>query len=271
MDKKFLEKHNLTEGQKRFQSILEYVEMRNTNALEEAGPQDENDAPTPGPQGGSDMGGSPMPGGQDMGGAPMAGGPDMGGGQMPGGPDAGTQQPGGPDMGADPNAGGAQGVEGFNPQGELPPSMPEEGDDEEVIDVDELVDTQDETKAKVAKLDGKIESLIQIITKLESGLDQNSTHMEELKKEFEKRNPTQVEKMTLRAKKGYPFAESPDEYWAGKEAEGDYSPESDNNGVGDERYAITKNDVDNITDWDSIYKSIGNGDFHQDLKSILSL
>ena len=147
----------------------------------------------------------------------------------------------------------------------------EEGDDEEVIDVDELVDTQDETKAKVAKLDGKIESLIQIITKLESGLDQNSAHMEELKKEFEKRNPTQVEKMTLRAKKGYPFAESPDEYWAGKEAEGDYSPESDNNGVGDERYAITKNDVDNITDWDSIYKSIGNGDFHQDLKSILSL
>ena len=58
MDKKFLEKHNLTEGQKRFQSILEYVEMRNTNALEEAGPQDGNDAPEPGPQGGPDMGGA---------------------------------------------------------------------------------------------------------------------------------------------------------------------------------------------------------------------
>ena len=267
MDKKFLEEHKLTEGQKRFQSILEYLEMGNSNTLEEADPQDGNDAPAPGPQGGPDAGGSPMPGGPDAG-APMPGGLDMGGAQMPGGQQDGQQQPGGPDMGGAPDAGGPQGVEGFNPQGDVPPALPE--DDEEVIDVDELVDTQDETKAKVAKLDGKIESLIQIITKLESGLDQNSAHMEELKKEFEKRNPTQVEKMTLRAKKGYPFAESPDEYWAGKEAEGDYSPESDNNGVGDERYAITKNDVDNITDWDSIYKSIGEGNFHQDLKGILN-
>ena len=199
-------------------------------------------------------------------------------GGMPGGPDDGTQpqgedpnaqgMPGGPDAAPQP-----QGVEGLAPQGapgaDGMPAPEEADDDEEVIDVDELVDAQDDTKAKVAKLDGKIESLIQIISKLESGLDQNSAHMEELKQEFEKRNPTQVEKMTLRAKQGYPFSQSPDDYWAEKEAEGNYSPEDDNNGEGDERYAITKNDVDNITDWDSIYKSIGKGDFHQDLKGIL--
>lgn len=268
MDKKFLEQHNLTEGQKRFQSILEYVQMGGMRDISEAGP-DDNGAPVP-PQGGPDAGEAPMPGGPDAGGAPMPGGPDQGG--MPGGPQDGAQDPnaGAPDMGGGPGPDAApQGVDGFDPQGGMPePAMPE--DDEEVIDVDELVDTQDETKAKVAKLDGKIESLIQIISKLESGLDQNSAHMEELKQEFEKRNPTQVEKMTLRAKQGYPFAQSPDEYWQGKEAEGNYSPEDDNNGEGDERYAITKNDVDNITDWNSIYKSIGDGTFHQDLKGILN-
>lgn len=261
MDKQYLEQHNLTEGQKRFQSILEYVQMGGMRDISEAGP-DNNMAQQNGP----DTGEAPMPGGPEANGSPMPGGQDQG--SMPVGPDSGgSPMPDNPESGA-PEGGAPQGVEGFNPQGDVPPALPE--DDEEVIDVDELVDTQDETKAKVAKLDGKIESLIQIISKLESGLDQNSAHMEELKQEFEKRNPTQVEKMTLRAKQGYPFAQSPDEYWAGKEAEGNYSPEDDNDGIGDERYAITKNDVDNITDWDSIYKSIGEGNFHQDLKNILN-
>lgn len=273
MDKKFLEQYNLTEGQKRFQSILEYVQMGGMRDISEDGPDDQGAGgpPNGGPQG-PDAGMPPM--GGPEGGAPDAGmgGPDAG--AAPGGAPGQEGMPGGdqggaPDAGMGGPEGGAQGVDGFNPQGGEPaPAMPQ--DDEEVIDVDELVDTQDETKAKVAKLDGKIESLIQIISKLESGLDQNSAHMEELKQEFEKRNPTQVEKMTLRAKQGYPFAQSPDDYWAGKEAEGNYSPEDDNNGEGDERYAITKNDVDNITDWDSIYKSIGNGTFHQDLKGILN-
>lgn len=278
MDKKFLEKHNLTESQRRFQSILEYVSMGPHDMLEDdnIGP-DAGGAPMPG---GPDAGGAPMPGSPDAGGAPMGGDPNMGG--APGDPNAAGGAPGDPNAAGgapgDPNAaGGQQGVEGFQPQVGAPePAVPQdgningEGEDEEVIDVDELVDTQDETKTKVAKLDGKIEALIKIIGKLESGLDQNSAHMEDLKREFEKRNPTQVEKMTLRAKQGYPFAQSPDEYWAGKEAEGNYSPEDDNDGVGDERYAITKNDVDNITDWDSIYKSIGDGTFHQDLKGLLN-
>lgn len=268
MDKKFLEEHKLTESQKRFQSILEYVQLGGMRDLSEDGPQDPNTGGSmpPAPQGGDEMGGGsmpegPMPGGPDQGGMPMPGGPEQGGAPAPGDPSQG---------GAAPDMGGAQqGVPEFQPQaGEQEPAVPE--DDEEVIDVDELVDAQDETKVKVAKLDGKIDALISIINKLESGLDQNSAHMEELKQEFEKRNPTQVEKMTLRAKQGYPFAQSPDEYWENKEAEGNYSPEDDKDGVGDERYAITKNDVDNITDWNSIYKSIGDGTFHQDLKGILN-
>ena len=277
MDKQFLEKHNLTEAQKRFQSILEYVQTDGAHTLQEDDPQ----GPPQPPQGGAPGGDGPMggPGGDPMGGGmPGPGGDPMGGG-APGGPDAG----GAP--GADPNAGGApnapSGVEGFEPQvgdpnapmGSAPDAMPpapdEGGEDEEVIDVDELVDAQDDTKVKVAKLDGKIDALIKLIDKFESDIDQNNAHIDELKSEFEKRNPTQVEKMTLRAKQGYPFAQSPDEYWSDKEQEGNYSPEDDNNGVGDERYQITKNDVDNITDWASIYKSIDDGSFHQDLRDIL--
>ena len=272
MDKQYLKEHNLTEAQKRFQSILEYVQTDSSHTLQEADPQGP-------PQGGPDpMADGPQPGGP-QGGDPMGGG--MPGGDPMGGGAPGADQMGGAPQGGDPSMGGApdqnapQGVEGFEPQGADPmgggmPAPDEGGEDEEVIDVDELVDAQDDTKVKVAKLDGKIDALIKLIDKFESDIDQNNAHIDELKSEFEKRNPTQVEKMTLRAKQGYPFTESPDEYWADKEQEGNYSPEDDNNGVGDERYQITKNDVDNITDWASIYKSIDDGSFHQDLKDILN-
>lgn len=275
MDKEYLNKHNLTESQKRFQSILEYVVGGSSNVIREAGPQDEDPNAMPG---GPDMGGGmPQQGGPDMGGgAPMD--PSAGGGMPPqGGPDAGGEAP----MGEDPNAapggpdmgGESQGVAEFNPQGAAPGGEDGQGlgPDDEVIDVDELVDSQDETKSRVNRLSGKIESLIDMISKFEKDIDSNNQHIEELKQEIEKRNPTQVEKMTLRANKGYPFSQSPDEYWANKQAEGEYSPESDNDGVGDERYAITKSDVDGISDWDSIYKSIEDGSFHQDLKDILKL
>ena len=279
MDKQYLKEHNLTEAQKRFQSILEYVQTEGSHTLQEDDPQGPPQGPPQGGPGGPDPMGGGAPGGDPMGGGMPGGGP-MGGDPMGGGAPGGDPNAGGA-PGGDPNAaggapGGASGVEGFEPQVGDPNAMPpapapaEGGEDEEVIDVDELVDAQDDTKVKVAKLDGKIDALIKLIDKFESDIDQNNAHIDELKQEFEKRNPTQVEKMTLRAKRGYPFAQSPDEYWADKEQEGNYSPEDDNNGVGDERYQITKNDVDNITDWASIYKSIDDGSFHQDLKDILN-
>ena len=277
MDKNFLNEHNLTESQKRFQSILEYVQRGGSNVLEDDNMGDGAPAPGADPA----MGGAPAPGGDPtMGGAPGADpamGGDPNGGAAPA--DGSAPAPGAdPAMGDNTNGGASNGVEEFNPQGadtNAAPApatepQPEEGEDEEVIDVDELVDSQDDTNAKVNNLDGKIEALIQLIGKFKSDIDKNDAHIEELKQEFEKRNPTQVEKMTLRAKQGYPFTQSPDDYWENKEAEGNYSPESDNDGVGDERYEITKNDVDNITDWNSIYRSIDKGSFHQNLKDILN-
>ena len=218
-----------------------------------------------------DMGGAPDPMGGGMpGGAPMGGG-------MPGGDQ--NAMGGSPDGGQAPAPQGSEepqsnGVEGFNPQ--VPdPSMqqapaPEENSDEEVIDVDDLTKSQEKAESKITDVEGKIERLMSLIDKVEADIDRNNASMEQLKQEFEKRNPTQVEKMTLRAKQGYPFTQSPDDYWEKKEAEGNYSPEDDNNGEGEQRYTITKDDVNNITDWDSIYKSIDKGDFHQSLKDILN-
>ena len=217
-------------------------------------------------------GGAPDP----MGGGMPGGAPDMGGAQDP----MGGGMPGGaPDMGGDPNAAGETpegqgGVEAFNPQ--VPdPSMQqapasEQNSDEEVIDVDDLTKSQEKAEGKINDVEGKIEKLMSLIDKVEADIDRNNASMEQLKQEFEKRNPTQVEKMTLRAKQGYPFTQSPDDYWAKKEEEGNYSPEDDNNGEGEQRYTITRDDVNNITDWDSIYKSIDKGNFHQSLKDILN-
>ena len=234
MDKQFLERHNLTESQRRFQRILEYVQEGGARDIEEAGEDQGPQGPGGGmpPQGGDPMGGG-APGGDPMGGG-MPGGDPMGGG-APGGDPMGGGMPGDDPMGGgapggDPNAaqgGGApQGVDGFNPQ-VADPSMGMQGgdsgtdgdEDVEEVDVDELVDTQDETKAKVAKLDGKIDALIQMINKFESDIDANNAHIDELKQEFEKRNPTAEERLNLRSMSSVPYMETPREYWSNKVAE----------------------------------------------------
>lgn len=287
MDKKFLEEHNLMEAAKRSRMIMEYMSGANANVFEDDTPA-EDDMPAEGPN----AGGAPAPGGDPgMGGAPggdpgmggaPGGDPAMGGapggdpamGGAPAGPDAGGAPMDGGMPGGDPGMGGdgSQGVEGFQPQGEQQPMVPQDGapgEDEDIINVDDLTDSQEHTENKVDHLSSKVEKLIGMLDKFEADIDANNQHIEQLKQEFEKRNPTQVEKMTLRANKGYPFTDTPEDFWDRKEAEGTYSPDPDNNGIDDQRYQITKDDIDNVNDWNSIYKSIKNGDFHQDLSDLL--
>ena len=183
-----------------------------------------------------------------MGGDPMAQGGDPG---MMGGAD--------PNMGGDPMAqGGANGVEGFNPQGEQGMQDPNAmgGGDEEVIDVDELVDSQEETSDKIDKLASSFEKLIDKVNSFQDLVNSSNERIDSLKAEIEKRNPTPVEKLSLRSKNGYPFAESPDEYWQTKEATSNYSTEDDNNGADDPVYQITKDEIDNFNDYASVAKSL---------------
>ena len=279
MDKKFLEEKGLLNEAKRFNYIMEYVTTM--------GDVDEADANADGlddatgmadPMGGSAAGAGAGPMGGATGAAPGMGADSMGGA-------AGTDPMGGA-PGADPNAAGgadpnAAGAPGFDPATGDPDAEPTAGqsydealpeaggEDEEVIDVDELVDGQKRNEDAIEKLTDKFEDFLGKFQEFQGELKANADFMAKLEGEFEKRNPTSVEKMTMRSLQSKPFQETPEEYMA-NDAPENYSPEDDNNGVGEPRYTITRDDVKNATDYNSIAKTLrDNG--NATLKTLLGL
>jgi hypothetical protein len=72
--------------------------------------------------------------------------------------------------------------------------------------------------------------------------------------------------MTMRSTKSAPYSMTPNEYMNNYAPE-NYSPEDDNNGADDMQYKITKGDIDNFTDYNSIIKDLDVE--HQGLKDIL--
>ena len=282
MDKKFLEEKGILKEAKRFQYIMEYV-TGNDNSLEEVDGNGDglDDAtgmadPMAGGAAGAAPAADPMGGGA-MGTDPMAGGAA---GAAPGAdPMAGGAAGAAP--GADPNA-AAQGVPGFDPQPaqDTDPAATAEssfdeatpdagGEDEEVIDVDELVDGQKRNEDAIEKLTDKFESFLEKFSEFQGELKSNADFMANLESEFQKRNPTSIEKLTMRSLQSKPFQETPEEYME-NDAPANYSPEDDNNGVGEPRYTITRDDVRNATDYSSIAKTLrDNG--NSTLKTLLGL
>lgn len=275
MDKKFLEEKGLLKEAKRLNYIMEYI-AGGENSIEEVdGNGDGLDDAT----GMAD----PMAGGAAAGGMdPMAGAAAGGMDPMAGGA-AGGMDPmaGGAAAGADPNA--AQGVPGFDPQqasAEDPTATTQESfdeatpdqsnnDDEEVIDVDELVDGQKRNEEAIDKLTDKFERFLEKFSEFQGELKSNAEFMENLQSEFEKRNPTSVEKLTMRSLQSKPFQETPEEYMA-NDAPENYSPADDQNGVGEPRYTITRDDVRNATDYSSIAKTLRDNE-NSTLKTLLGL
>ena len=277
MDKKFLEEKGLLKEAKRFNYIMEYI--AGNNALEEVdgngdGLDDATGMADPMAAGGAMPAGDPMAAGGAM---PVAD-PNAAGGAMPAGD---PMAAGGAMPGADPNA--AQGVPGFDPQGtdtdpaataeqsfdEATPDAAgqEGGEDEEVIDVDELVDGQKRNEEAIDKLTDKFEQFLEKFSEFQGELKSNAEFMASLENEIEKRNPTSVEKLTMRSLQSKPFDKTPEEYMA-EDAPENYSPEDDNNGVGEPKYTITRDDVRNATDYSSIAKTLrDNG--NATLKSLL--
>lgn len=278
MDKKFLEEKGLLKEAKRFNYIMEYI-SGNDNIEEVDGNGDGLDDATgmADPMAGGAMGADPMSGG-----AMGAQDPSMAGGAAP----ADQMAAGAAPMpGADPNA--AQGVPGFDPQSqgndedpnataeesfdEATPDNPQQegGEDEEVIDVDELVDGQKRNEEAIDKLTDKFERFLEKFSEFQGELKSNAEFMENLQSEFEKRNPTSVEKLTMRSLQSKPFQETPEEYME-NDAPENYSPEDDNNGVGEPRYTITRDDVRNATDYSSIAKTLRDNE-NSTLKTLLGL
>ena len=264
---KYLKENNLLEAHKHFMRLSEaYIPtVLPEEEIEEAG----EDMQDPNAMGGDPnaMGGMPNGGGmpQDpnaMGGAnPMGGGdPNAMGGQdqMAGGADPNA-------MGEDPMAGGADpnaqdpmadpmgGDMGADPMGD--PMGEEPADDGETIDIDGLTRAEDKLNVKqnhigrdLSKVDNRITTLINTINNLLAKVDSNNSEIESLKAEFEKRNPTQTEKLNLRSLDSYPFNVKPNEYWAEKAKEGGYEAYSDNDEPTTKEYVITNDDVDNPSD-----------------------
>ena len=232
---KYLKENNLLEAHKHFMRLSEaYIPQFPEEELEEdENQQDQNDP----------MGQNPMASGQD----PMMGGQDP----MMGGQD--TNDPmmdNGMDMG-----GGQDPMMDSNPNDSQEDPLNDAEDDENTIDINGLTKAQDKLSVKqnhigrdLSKVDDRITKLIDTIQGLQDKLDSNNSELESLKAEFEKRNPTQTEKLNLRSLDSYPFNVKPNEYWAQKAKEGGYEAYGDNSEPTTQEYVITNNDVDNPTD-----------------------
>ena len=277
MDKNFLKEKGLLDEAKRFQYIMEYVTGVDGKIDEVDTNVDGLDDTTGMPETGGAAPMDPMAGGAAPIGAPA-------GSAAPMDPMAGGAAPMGAPAGGDPNA--AQGVPGFNPQqgntaeesfDEATPDNQNgedqngggEGEEEEVIDVDELVDGQKRNEEAIDKLTDKFEQFLEKFSEFQGELKSNAEFMNNIENEIQKRNPTSVEKLTMRSLQSKPFGETPEEYMA-NEAPENYSPEDDNNGVGEPRYTITRDDVRNATDYSSIAKTLSDNG-NATLKNLLGL
>lgn len=250
----------LEEAARRFQQICEYT-YYGEPTVDEADDQQQPDANQPAPdtqmppmdnQPAGDPNAMPAPGANQM--------PPMDPNQAPqGDPNA---------MSQDPNAQAAQGPEGFNPQVDLDPNIQAQPDDN-VIDVTDLTNSQEKVEQDMDKMDARFDQVIQAVGRFEEMLKSNDEKIEALKSEMEKRNPTEVEKLSLRSQQSAPFDVKPEEYWDEKQKTSNYSIEDDNNGKGQSQYEITKGDVDNM-DMKSVSDSLDDLDiYHQTFRNTL--
>lgn len=122
-------------------------------------------------------------------------------------------------------------------------------DGDEVIDVDELTKSQDVSQYKIDGVDDKLTKLLFIVNKFMSAIDQNDKKIDDLKAEFEKRNPTQEEQLNLRSLSSFPFSVNPKDYFETKNGEGNYNIMSDNEvSPQDELYVFKRKDLKNFND-----------------------
>ena len=266
-----IKQYKLEEAVKRIQKINEYTFYDSTMVEDDQDP--------------NAMGADPNGGMPPMGGDPNAMGadPNMMGGDPNGGmapmddPNAMGAEPNGgmPPM-DDPNAmGGDPNMMGGDPNGGMPPmddpnmmggediediDMETEQPGDEVVDVDELTQSQEATEFKVDNVDDKLNKVLKIISKFNDAIEANDQKIEDLKKEFQKRNPTAEETLNLRSLASYPFSERPDEYWKKQQQDHpNYNVISDNDvSTADEQkeFEIRKGDIDNFNERD-IMKSLG--------------
>ena len=267
-----IKQYKLEEAVKRIQKINEYTFYDSTMVEDDQDPNAMGADPNA-------MGADPNGGMPPMGADPNMMGGDPNGGMAPmDDPNAMGAEPNGgmPPM-DDPNAmGGDPNAMGADPNGGMPPmddpnmmggeediediDMETEQPGDEVVDVDELTQSQEATEFKVDNVDDKLNKVLKIISKFNDAIEANDQKIEDLKKEFQKRNPTAEETLNLRSLASYPFSERPDEYWKKQQQDHpNYNVISDNDvSTADEQkeFEIRKGDIDNFNERE-VMKSLG--------------
>ena len=262
MDKEFIKQYNLSEAVKRFQQINEYT-LLGDQKLNEVGEDDMNDPNAQGQQQGMQQGGQMQPqmGGMQGGQQGMQQDPNaMGGGDpsmMGGDPNAMGGNPnamGGEDpgmMGGDPNAMGGDPGMMDDPNAMGDPNVDTMQPDDEVIDVDELTQSQETTEYKIDGVNDKLTQLLQVNDQFLSALKQSEEKIEALKAEIERRNPTDTEKMNIRSQASYPYSEFPRDYWDKKSAENPHYDITYNNDVSpakEQEFMLKSSDIKGLDD-----------------------
>lgn len=154
-------------------------------------------------------------------------------------------------------------------------------DDGDTIDIDDLTDAQEKLNHKtnkigvdLGKVDNRIERLMASLEKMETMIDSNNEEIMNLRKEFEKRNPTQVERLDMRRKFDSPgFSETPEEAIAKRvQNRNNYSVTDGGEKTDEKQYSLTQDDIDNANTSqiaDSFYK-IDDNDI-QDINKIFGI
>ena len=109
------------------------------------------------------------------------------------------------------------------------------------VDVTDIVDKTEETKASVDGMGDKMEELLNKLSDLESqvsGMDNVINKIDDLEKQIERRNPTPVERLEMRSMDSFPYSVKLTDFWQGKEG---YQATDD-----EEEFTLTQSDVDNF-------------------------
>ena len=138
----------------------------------------------------------------------------------------------------------------------------EVGEDGVELDVTDLVNSTEEAKeisnAALSKIDSILNSFNDLETRL-SGMEDISAKIDSLEQEFEKRNPTDVEKMEMRSLDSYPYNLKLTDFWTDKEGYDVGTPE-ENTDEGTVEYKLTDDVVDATYNEEAAKDSFENDD-----------
>ena len=281
MDKNFIKQNNLNEAVKRFQEIADYKSPKQSlkewsffNMIDEEGEDNGDDLQQP--NGGDMQQGNmqqqpqnnqaqdPQNMGGDMNGQ-MGGEMQPQGAEMPQNGDMGMQN----NMQQPPMDGGMGEMPMGDEQQEDGIETQEMEPDDEVIDVDDLTQSQEATEYKIDGVDDRLSKIFAVVKDFSDKLDKQEQSIMNLKDEFEKRNPTQTEKFNIRSQAGGPFNQSVSDYWDNfSQSNPNYEIMRDNDvspSDEQEQFNITKNDISGLN-----MKNISDTlDINQDLKDYI--